>query len=1108
MSEKIQRSAGVRTREIDLSGPTALAPQGVPAAIIGTANKGRAFVPILFATIQDFEAEFGRSDGEKFGPLAVYEWMRDGNARSGIYVRTLGVGSGLQRNAQGTVTKAGFVVGSEQTQLKTKLVGANSHTNVLDAGDGDNAVEGRTYFLGSYMTASAGSKIFVDAGMHTEGAVGHGVSCAEPILRGVLMIPSGVIPTLSSSYRSHGAEGVDLHNIMGLDQQTKLLNFNANLPSRAKIDGMKGSGFGDYVNSSFVLFLNGHKGSSAYPNSIKASFDPSSENHITKKLNMDPYKIEKAGHLLYTYYDVETTEADVLPWQTSHEARNLEDIDNDGTNDGHSTMIRDAGDTTDQAAHKHDSVRCFILSGAYGPNIFDAGKRVPNYENFEERYSTAKSPFVISQKFGASPKNLFRFHALDDGAPGTKVKITIENIQASDTASSGYGTFDVLVRDFYDTDLRRVVLEGYRGCNLDPSSDNFVARKIGDFHMFYDFDRRPGSQRLRHEGLFANRSSYVRIEMHPDVLDASRSEKTALPMGFRGAPHLLTSVRVAGDALKETQRLLAVVGGDLHEVASNVAGANAGSGAGKEARSPAIANHNTGDAAVGNSEIRSKALARMIELPTPMRQHVHVRDKAKAGLTWGVQFEKKTSVTEPNLGKTISSLIENQVKFFPQHSDRNPAPQVFDNEGTPDSLGLVLDCDKFNNNMFTLERVQVVTGSSDKPDPGHWATARYRRGGSLTDLVDADSKSHAAANTRFLDPAKDFSHPPSKPYLKFTFPLYGGFDGNNIFNRDKHKMSDHAVRMEMDDPNLKGNAENVTASIKKAIDVLTEKSDTDIQLMAIPGMRNPAITDHAVDAVTERFDAMLVMDIEEMDLDGNVVTGSNLTTEGQLVSVENTVSRLKARNLDTSFAAAYFPDVVIQDKTTRTNVACPPSVAVIGAMSLNDRLGHPWFAPAGFARGALKSVINTSVDLNQANLDLLYGTDINPITSFPQNPEAGNVIFGQKTLQAAASPLDRVNVRRLLIDLRRKVRNVALNFLFEPNREETLSKFSAQVTPILANIQAQRGVSRFKVQIDTTTTTQADVENNTIRGKIFLQPIRSLEFVELDFVVTNQGAEI
>lgn len=1097
MSEKIQRSAGVRTREIDLSGPTALAPQGVPAAIIGTAKKGRAFVPILFATIQDFEAEFGRSDGEKFGPLAVYEWMRDGNARSGIYVRTLGVGSGLERTGQGTVTKAGFVVGSDQTQLKTKMVGGNSHTNVLAAGDGDDAVEGRTYFLGAYMTASAGSKIFVDAGMHTEGGVAHGVSCAEPILRGVLMIPSGVIPTLSSSYRTHD-QG---HNTIALDQKTKLLNFNANLPSRAKINGMKGSGFGDYVNSSFVLFLNGHKGSSAYPNQIKASFDPSSENHITKKLNMDPYKIEKAGHLLYTYYDVETTQADVLPYATAHGDRAV-NINGGGT---HSSRIRDAGDTCDQTAVNDDSLRCFILSGAYGPNVFDAKKRVPNYENFEERYSTAKSPFVISQKFGASPKNLFRFHALDDGVPGTKVKITIESIQASDAASTGYGTFDILIRDFYDTDLRRVVLESYRGCNLDPSSDNFVARKIGDFHMFYDFDRRPGSQRLRNEGLFQNKSSYVRIEMHPDVLDATRSEKTALPMGFRGAPHLLTGVRVNGDnATKGYQRLLSVVGGDVHETDSNIAGGGDGAAAGKEARAPDV----DPTTAVQNAEIRSKGLARMIELPTPMREHVHIRDKAKASLTWGVQFEKKTSASQPNLGKTVSSLLENQVKFFPMHSDRNPAPQVFDNEGTPDSLGVVLDCDKFNNNMFTLERVQVVTGSTDKPDPGHWATARYRRNGALAKLVDADANEHSANHTRFIDPSKDFSHPPSKPYLKFTFPLYGGFDGNNIFNKDKHQMSDHAVRMEMDDPNLKGNAENVTASIKKAIDVLTEKSDSDIQLMAIPGMRNPAITDHAIDAVTERFDAMLVMDVEEMDLDGNVVTGSNLTTEGQLVSVENTVTRLKARNLDTSFAAAYFPDVVIEDKTTRTNVACPPSVAVIGAMSLNDRLGHPWFAPAGFARGALKSVINTSVDLNQANLDLLYGSDINPITSFPQNPEAGNVIFGQKTLQAAASPLDRVNVRRLLIDLRRKVRNVALTFLFEPNREETLSKFAAQVTPILANIQAQRGVSRFKVQIDTTTTTQADVENNTIRGKIYLQPVRSLEFVELDFVVTNQGAEI
>ena len=112
-------------------------------------------------------------------------------------------------------------------------------------------------------------------------------------------------------------------------------------------------------------------------------------------------------------------------------------------------------------------------------------------------------------------------------------------------------------------------------------------------------------------------------------------------------------------------------------------------------------------------------------------------------------------------------------------------------------------------------------------------------------------------------------------------------------------------------------------------------------------------------------------------------------------------------------------------------------------------------------------------------------------------------MFGQKTLLAAQSALDRVNVRRLLIDVRRKVRNVARTFLFEPNQAATIAAFQSRVSPILKDIQSQGGLDRFKVIIDTTTTTQADIENNTIRGRIFLQPTRSVEFVSLDFVVSN-----
>jgi len=142
-------------------------------------------------------------------------------------------------------------------------------------------------------------------------------------------------------------------------------------------------------------------------------------------------------------------------------------------------------------------------------------------------------------------------------------------------------------------------------------------------------------------------------------------------------------------------------------------------------------------------------------------------------------------------------------------------------------------------------------------------------------------------------------------------------------------------------------------------------------------------------------------------------------------------------------------------------------------------------------------------------MDVLYDVSINPLVAFPgnasggTNPKGGVLVWGQKTLQASASALDRVNVRRLLIDIRRQVRDIARTITFEPNREATLARFSAAVTPRLQRVQALAGLERFKVVIDASTTTQADVENNTVRGKIFVQPTKSIEFVSLDFVVAN-----
>jgi phage tail sheath protein FI len=194
------------------------------------------------------------------------------------------------------------------------------------------------------------------------------------------------------------------------------------------------------------------------------------------------------------------------------------------------------------------------------------------------------------------------------------------------------------------------------------------------------------------------------------------------------------------------------------------------------------------------------------------------------------------------------------------------------------------------------------------------------------------------------------------------------------------------------------------------------------------------------------------------------------------------------------------------DPATNTKVKVPPSVGVIGAYALNDAIAFPWFAPAGFTRGVMARVSASAVALNRANIDDLYEVDVNPITAFPGGP--GVVVWGQKTLLATQSALDRINVRRLLLELRRRVRRVADGFLFEPNREDTLNRFASRVNPILNRVQEQSGLDRFKVKIDTTTTTQADVENNTIRGIIYIQPTKTVEFVALDFVVSNNGVQI
>jgi len=1012
MAELTFKSPGISTREIDLSGPTTISPQGTPAGIIGTSLKGHAFVPITVATYQDFVAEFGGTDGEKFGPLAMREWMR--SARAGTYVRVLGVGDGKKRSTSGDntgrVNNAGFTVGQRLVQANGN-VSDNTYAGSTNANGG---ALGRSYFLGCYLSDSNGSTVLKGAGITGKSILG--ASGSHPMVRGVLFAPSGVLLALSST-----AVGVGTN-----DPVTNLAAYST-FGASANAGSAIGSVNLSNSNQNFVMLLNGHSATDEYPSIYSASFDPDAAQYFHKVFNTDPAKIEKAGHYLYAH------------WNSYQSHTTL-------TGSGITAGIAPTGSLHEAA---------FLLSGTQGRNAGTTS--VPNFEGFEERYQAAFSPWIVSQKFGGQRKNLFKFHALDDGARGNDLyKITVENVAGSSNENNKYGTFDILVRDFRDSDAEPRVFESFRALSLDPTSDRYIARIIGNMNMYYDFDQKAGAQKLRIEGTHPNKSSYVRVQVSDDVDDVN-IDAASLPVGFRGHHHLVTS----GSGILEGYHV--------------------------------AAHHTTQD-----------KLNRAVQMPVPFRDHLRLgvqpRARINAGFTWGVQFEVKDSLDEPNKNQKLDEGIRSYTKYFPMMHTEWQNAMVGDNAGAADSSGVILDSDRFNNGLFTLENIQVVTNSSDLPDPLRWGASSYRRDAIASgSLQDTDGSVYT--NTRFFDPDKDFTHLPTRKYLKFSLFMQGGFDGFNMFDKEKTKMSDTAVRREMTDTSGQGGKEGPSiASYRKAIDVMEEKSDVDIQLLAIPGQRHEAVTDYAIDSVESRFDALLIMDVEEKDNVNAFITGSS-----QIPNVSNTVTRFEARNLDSSFAAAYYPDVVMVDPATNTNVVCPPSVAVLGAFSRNDAVAHPWFAPAGFSRGAL-NVIESQVKLNRSNLDALYEADINPLTSFPHSQ--GVIVFGQKTLLAAQSSLDRVNVRRLLIDVRRKVRKVANTILFEPNRASTLARFSAAVTPILTRIQQQQGLDRFKVQIDTSTTTQSDVENNTVRGKIFLQPTRSVEFIALDFVVTNQGADV
>ena len=280
-------------------------------------------------------------------------------------------------------------------------------------------------------------------------------------------------------------------------------------------------------------------------------------------------------------------------------------------------------------------------------------------------------------------------------------------------------------------------------------------------------------------------------------------------------------------------------------------------------------------------------------------------------------------------------------------------------------------------------------------------------------------------------------------------------------------------------------------------------------LLTVPGIVNTDLTDRVLEVAEERADALGIVDIAD------VFTPSTENTESfstNLGSVDTAVTSIQTRDLNTSYGCTYYPWVQIKDSRTDVLIWTPPSVIALGTMASSEANTELWFAPAGFNRGGLTKgppwtagvpVISVSERLTQKQRDKLYENNINPIARFPSE---GIVVFGQKTLQATDSALDRINVRRLLIYLKKEVSRMSTAVLFDNNLPATWNRFTSLVNPFLASVQSRFGLADYKVILDETTTTPDLIDRNIMYAKIFIKPARAIEFIALDFIITKSGA--
>ena len=631
------------------------------------------------------------------------------------------------------------------------------------------------------------------------------------------------------------------------------------------------------------------------------------------------------------------------------------------------------------------------MGAAFAENIRVASS-VDNkdyYSSFKEAFRCAQTPWIVSNISAneegkvASMKKLFKFYTISDGnSANYQVKISIQNIRPDE------GTFDVVVRDFYDNDNVPLILEKFSKCNMVEGDSGFIGFKIGTY-----------------DGGYAAKSKYITVE----VAD-SDNLASCVPAGFLGYPSLFPVMENGAPSV--------------------------------------VLNYNT------EYKPGIKAKRQYFGLNSKVLDADILNYKGRYAYSAGDADPKKLTN-----GFHLDAIIDKEYQF---------KPYVDGVEGF---------------NFTTVSTSQVTANDTKIP--------RIIDGGYMDDTIYTD------VNTR-----------------KFTVYPYGGFDGWDVnrgyrTNGDNYKSSKYNVAEGGpfgyvsntgygDMLNLKPDA--ITTDYYAFLGgyrQFANPQDVDINVFATPGIdwyNNTLLTEEALDVIEDKEDgrggdALYILDSPQYNANGD------------MYSADEVADMLDEVEIDSSYACTYFPWVKYFDKTQKMYIDLPPTKDVVRNIADTDNNAYPWFAPAGISRGSvdcIAAVKKTTLD----DEDVLYENRINPVKSFAQD---GVKIWGNKTLyDNETSPLNRINVRRLMIRIKKLITNAAQALIFEQYDSTLEKQFRSLVEPILADAKSNRGITDYRVITEVTAET---MDQHILPAKILVKPTPALEYISISFVVYPQSVE-